>query len=253
MVTQFWKTPALLLMLAFAALFFSGCANTMNAVENRKLAVEVKTSETIFLDPVTLSASPNVYVRVTNTSDFQDLDFAQELKGKLASMGYNITNSPAEAQYLVTANILFMGENASKVDMNSVVSSGFGGALVGAGVAGASGSSWRGAGTAGLAAGAVIAGGEMVSGMMFKVKEYLGVVDLQVREQVEGGVTGTEVAQVSQGSSTTRTMERNVSSSHQEYRTRIGIAARQTNIDRAEAIAIISERLKDQIGGIFRL
>lgn len=59
-----------------SGLVLAGCA----AVQHRNLDVQAKVSETIFLNPETLSDA-KIYVRVTNTSDMQDTDFDQIIQG----------------------------------------------------------------------------------------------------------------------------------------------------------------------------
>jgi hypothetical protein len=84
------------------------------------------------------------------------------------------------------------------------------------------------------------------------VDSYVGLVDISIKESVEGGVKGTEVSDVSQGSSNNIHTERTISDSRQEYRTRIGVKAIQTNINREEATKAISDRLATQIAGYFK-
>src|SRR5690554_3107517 len=139
-------------------LFISGCANTMKAIENRELQVNAEMSDTIFLDSESLAEAMQggegaVFVRVANTSDFQEIDFSDLIRSRMESMGYSVTLNPREASYLVAANILYLSEAKKGMNMESVVGSGFGGALIGASVAGVSGSDLRGAGAAGLAVG----------------------------------------------------------------------------------------------------
>ncbi|BCB96607.1 hypothetical protein JZK55_15290 [Dissulfurispira thermophila] len=76
-------------------------------------------------------------------------------------------------------------------------------------------------------------------------------MDVQIKERVEGGVTGTMKTDVKQGSSTSLTTEREVKTDYQEYRTRIVAKAKQTNIDKNEAAQVISDKLAAQIAGMF--
>ena len=242
---------AMVVLIAMVAL--TGCSSTMNAVKHRELSVDAKMSESIFLDAETLTETPKIFVRVANTSDFQDVDFSQLIREKLGSMGYDVTMKAKEAQYHVTANLLYMGEEKEGLNGESILKSGFGGVIAGAAVAGASGSSYRGAGAAGLITGAVLAGGDALAGSIWHVDTYLGVVDLQIKEEVEGGVTGIQEATVSDGSTTVKNTTREVSEKRQEYRTRIVVSAKQTRMDRAEAVAVVSQRLADQVSGMFRM
>jgi hypothetical protein len=245
------KLVLLGLILAFTAPLV-GCSSAVRAIKAKDLAVEAKMSDTIFLDAEVLTDNPTLFVRVANTSDFQDVDFAQLLRGKLEAMGYTVTNRAKDATYLVSANLLYMGEKKEGMDEGAILQAGFGGAVLGATIAGITGSSWSGVGGAGLITGAAMAGGEALVGGIFHVDEYLGLVDLQVKEEVEGGVTGVQVANVQDGTSTTMHTTRNVAAKRQEYRTRIVVKAKQTRMDRLEACNVIAERLSSQIAGMFK-
>ena len=86
---------------------------------------------------------------------------------------------------------------------------------------------------------------------MIHVDTYLGACDIQIKEVVSGEVRGVMRTEAKQGSATTLTTEREVQSAHQEYRTRIVVTAKQTNINRQEACTAITDRLAVQIGGMF--
>lgn len=241
------------LVLILACMTMTGCSASMHAVKARELKVEAKMSDTIFLDAETLTDEPTIFVRVANTSDFQDIDFSQLLKERLSTMGYEVTRSAKKADYHIQANILYMGETKEGANPEEMLKAGFGGAGLGASIAAVSGSSWRGAGVAGLATGAALAGGEALVGGIFHVDEYHGLCDIQVKEAVEGGVSGTQVANLKDGTGTALQTTRNVQSARQEYRTRILVKAKQTRMDRVEACNIIADRLASQISGLFKI
>jgi hypothetical protein len=232
---------------AFVLASFTGCAGTMRAIKHREMTLSAKMSDTIFLDPETLMKNRKVFVRVTNTSDFQEIDFNEILKGKLSAKGYSITNNPYEAGYLVQANLLYLGEEREDLTADGMLAGGFGGALAGSTI----GSGWRGP-AAGALGGAVV--GSVVGGLvgsMVHVDTYLGAVDVQIKEIVEGGVVGIMETDAKQGSSTAIRTQREIRSSHQEYRTRIVVQATQTNIKREIACPAIADRLAVQIAGMF--
>lgn len=234
-------------VLVFVSVALYGCAGTMQAIEHRQMSMSAKMSDTIFLDPETLTKNRNVYVRVTNTSDFQEIDFGEILKSKLSSKGFQVTNDPSKAGYIVQANLLYMGEEKQGLTGDGMLAGGFGGALAGA----AMGGDWKGSAAGGLAGAAV---GSVVGGLvgsMIHVDTYLGACDIQIKEVVSGEVRGVMRTEAKQGSATTLTTEREVQSSHQEYRTRIVVTAKQTNINRQEACTAITDRLAAQIGGMF--
>ncbi|RMH38480.1 MAG: hypothetical protein D6694_12310 [Gammaproteobacteria bacterium] len=248
----------LLLMALFLVATLWGCANTIKAIENKDLTVNAKMSDTIFLDAETLAdamqgSKGGIFVRVANTSDFQEIDFSDLIRTKLTSMGYNVVKNPKQATYHVTANLLYLNEAKEGMNMESVLASGFGGAVLGASVAGVSGHSWRGAGTAGLAVGLAAAAVDAGAGLMWKVKEYIGVADIQIKEVVPGGVTGSQESSLANGIGTATKTTRKIVSDKQEYRTRIAVNAKQTNIDRNEACKTIAERLASQISGLFKM
>jgi hypothetical protein len=225
----------------------SGCAGTMQAIKHREMSLSAKMSDTIFLDPETLMKNRKIFVRVTNTSDFQEIDFNGLLMGKLSAKGYSITNDPSKAGYIVQANLLYLGEEREDLTADGMLAGGFGGALAGSTI----GSGWRGP-TAGALGGAVV--GSVVGGLvgsMIHVDTYLGAVDIQIREIVEGGVIGVMETDAKQGAATTLKTQREVKSSHQEYRTRIVVQAKQTNIKREVACPAIADRLATQIAGVF--
>lgn len=234
-----------LLFLGLAVL--CSCAGTMQAIQNREMSLSAKMSDTIFLDPDVLSKNKNVFVRVTNTSDFQEIDFAELLKSKLASKGCSITNSTKGAGYIIQANLLYMGQEKKDLTAEGMLAGGFGGALAGSTI----GSGWKGSTAAGLG-GAVI--GSVVGGVvgsLIHVDTYFGAVDIQVKEASEGVVTGVMTTNAQQGSSSTIQTEKQIKSNFQEYRTRIVVKATQTNIKRNEACNAIADRLATQIAGMF--
>lgn len=247
-----------LLLVIPACMVLSGCSNTIKAIENKDLDVDAKMSDTIFLDAESLTeamqeSNGGIFVRVANTSDFQEIDFKSLLSQRLTEMGYTVTNNPKEAKYLVTANLLYLNEAKEGMNMSSVVQSGFGGAVLGASIAGLSGSSYRGAGTAGLAAGLVTGAVDGAAGLMWKVKEYIGVTDIQIKEEVPGGIEGIQESNLANGIGTTTNTTRTIKTDKQEYRTRIAVSAKQTNIDRDEACNVIADRLASQISGLFKM
>ncbi len=235
------------------AIVLSGCSSGVRAIKSKDLKVVAKMSDTIFLDAEVLTEEPTIFVRVANTSDFQDIDFSNLLKTRLETMGYTVTRKAREATYHVQANLLYMGESKEGMDPEAILAGGFGGGALGATIAGLTGSTFRGGLGAGLITGAAVAGGEALVGGFFHIDEYFGLCDVQIKEAVEGGVTGTQVAQMQDGASTTLQTTRNIERSRQEYRTRVMVKAKQTRMDKMEACNIIAIRLANQISGMFRL
>ncbi len=240
-----------LALLAALAVGNTGCGGAVAAYNNRDLTVQAKMSDTVFLDPATMEKNRKVYLRFTNTSDFQEVNIGDLLRARLAEHGYKLVKKPGEAQYILQANLLYLGEKKEKLTMEGMLSGGFGGGLLGSAVA--SNHSVAG-GTIGALAGAA-AGAAL--GAMIHVDEYLGALDIQIQEPVKGGVKGKRV--VSKYDSTIgkdtgtsgNTLETDFRSDRYDHRTRIVVSAVQTNIDRQIAVKEIAGRLATQVGGIF--
>ena len=245
------KKSTLMLMITLslaATLALPGCA----AISHRNLEVQAKMSDTVFLDPEVLESGKPIYVRVTNTSDFQEIDFGKAIKDRITASGRLVTSNPKEANYVLQANLLYLGEEKKDMTMEGAVAGGVGGVLGGATIARSAGMNGYGGGLTGLAIGAAGAGIGALAGSMVHVDTYLGLVDISIKEAVDGGVKGTEISDTRQGSSSSVHTERIVKDSRQEFRTRIGVKAVQTNINREEATKSISERLATQIAGYFK-
>lgn len=225
----------------------TGCAGTMSAIQNREMSLSAKMSDTIFLNPEILAKNRNIYVRVTNTSDYQQIDFADILRHNLQAKGFTITNQPADAGYIIQANLLYLGKEKKDLTADGMAVGGFGGALAGSTIGG----DWRGNAAGGLAggiAGAVIGG---IIGSAIHVDTFFGALDIQIKEASDVAVQGKMNSDIKQGSSTTMHTEKAVNSNFQEYRTRIVVKAVQTNIDKNEACNAIANRLATQIAGMF--
>ena len=151
------KIATVLILIVFITVS-SGCATTMRAIEHAKMTTTVKMSNTIFFDPRVLEKNKTVYVRVTNTSDMQEIDFEHLLKERLQLRGITITQDPEKAGYIIQANVLYMDFEKEGMTADGMLVGGYGGALAGIFAAGGD---WRGslagAGIGGLA-GSLIGG-----------------------------------------------------------------------------------------------
>jgi len=222
------------------------CAGVAKSIQHKDLEVSVKMSDTVFLDVETLENSKTVYLRVTNTSDMQEIDFDNMLRTKLEAKGFIIVNKPSQAGYRVQVNVLYMGKEKDDMTAEMMMAGGFGGALTG--LATGRGNSIYTGGLIGAAAGSI---GGAIIGSMIKVIKYVGVIDVQIQEKVAGGVTGTMKTDAGQGSATRLNTSRNIKSNYQTFRTRMTATADQTNLKKEVAAQHISNRLAMQLTGIF--
>ena len=234
----------------------NGCAATRTLIEKRKLTVETKMSETIFLEPV----SPEervVYVDIKNTTDKEFPGIKYGIKGRIVSNGFKVTEDPAEATFILQANILKVGRSDLE-ETNAMLGTGYEGVVEGAVIGGVIGGAIGGDAdeiNKGTVAGA-IAGG--VAGFLFDslVTDILFtmVTDIQIRERAQEGelVYQTEDTDAPQGTATQTRQTSHVDDVKWKiYRTRVVSVANKANLDFEEAKPHLQAGLVRSIGGIF--
>ncbi len=228
-----------------------GCATIPEAIEYRNLYTNYKMSDTIFLDSVKKMKNRNIYVDVTNTSQFKEVDTSalkRAIAERLAGKGYRLMEDPQAADYILQVNVLYF-DYFRKTGARDVAGAGAIGGAIAGGLAG-SGDDVRALILAALGAGAGYVGGALV-GSAIKIETFAGVVDIQIQEKSENPVTGRVVTNAPQGTATIIQIEQKYTSNYQIYRTKLAVTATQTNLKREEAAARITEMLALQIAGIF--
>jgi outer membrane murein-binding lipoprotein Lpp/outer membrane lipoprotein SlyB len=239
------KKIILVTVVIMATVWMVGCSSTARMVEHARMQSNVSMSDSLFLN---LAKERTAYIKVTNTSDMQELQCEPMIKGRLAAKGITIVNNPAEASWIIQANVLRVGY--MRVDSMGRDLSALG--TVAGGIAGAlipkSGKDSLVGALVGSAVGNVAGA---VAGSLVKIGRYTGTVELQVQERADAPVRGTEISQVRQGSSTTVNTERAVQTSYQTYRTTLSVEAIQTNISKEEAAQVLAEKVAEQVAGLF--
>ncbi|MGC8821743.1 MAG: complement resistance protein TraT [Desulfurella sp.] len=175
--------------------YLSSCATVMSGIENAKLQTQAKMSNTIFLTPVG-PAQKTVFVQVRNTSQVSMPDLKAMVIQKLQANGYKVIDDPQKAHYWLQANVLYMGKETQFATFDGALAGGFGGALAGASIGQGYG---QGAAALGGAAVGSLLGAAI--GSAIHVDTYLGVVDIQVSERVNGVIKQTVTSNYSQGES----------------------------------------------------
>lgn len=238
------------LLAAGVALQTAGCATIPEAIEYRELYTNYKMSDTIFLDPVKRAKYRNVYIDVKNTSQFQEINteaLKTSIAEKLRNKGYSVINDHGQADYILQVNVLYF-------DYYRKTAAGEG-AVTGAVTAGGAGALAGGGDVDRLILAAIGAGigyvGGAVVGSAIKVETFAGAVDIQIMEKAENPVVGKIVTQAKQGISTTINTEQEYRSQYQIYRTKLAVVAKQTNLKRDVAAREVTEKLSQQIAGIF--
>jgi Enterobacterial TraT complement resistance protein len=234
----------------------AGCAATATAVGERKLDVQTRMSDTIFLEPPPAGTERTVYVEVRNTSDKPDLDIAPLVREGVAARGLRVVDDPAAARYLLQANVLQAGRSA-RTAADLAYRKGFGSPITGGIIGGAAG---YGAGALGANDTAAVIGGALAGAAIATVADafvqrvdYSVVTDVQLSERAPAGlvVTETEQAGTGQGSGATRTQTSSRSTEWRRYRTRVVSTAERTNLDWPEAAPELVAGLSRSLAGLF--
>lgn len=225
------------------------CAATQTAIEHRTLDTKTNLSKTIFLDPVAANQK-TIFIAVKNTSD-QDIDINRPLADAMRAHGYRVLKNPAQAHYLLQANILTVGKMsvaASKTALGGGYGSAVAGGVVGAVAGGLSGNT-----TAMIAGG--LAGGlvGLAADSLVKDVNYTMVTDVQISERVGRGVKVSEQfnANLSNGTASTIHQTSSRESEYQRYRTRVVSNADKVNLSFAVARPALEHGLVNTLSGIF--
>ncbi len=232
-------------MVVAGTLGLTGCA----AITHRNLDVETKTSNSVFLPPVAPKLR-TVFVEIHNTSG-KKINITQQVKSSIKESGYKILNDPTKSHYLLQVNIRQVGK-LNQQGINAALSSGYGGALQGALIAGTATSAFSntsssavvGAGLAGAAIGGL-------ANALVKDVTYGMITDVQVSAHTKNLVKTTTNAGLQQGTSTYTTTHSSGSSHYQRYRTRIVSTADQVNLKFADAKGKLAADLASSIAGMF--
>ena len=215
----------------FLAVLISGCAAIQTGLEYRDLDVQTKVSATVFLPPAP-AAQKTLWLDVRNASD-KELDLAA-LGGMFAARGYRIVQDPAQANYLLQVNVLYVGRDDRSAIRQASLYGVWGGPIAGTAVGGLIGSgpgSPRAFGVGVIAGGLVGGAAELIAGSLVKKVTYAMVTDVQISERSATPVSQTQSAQVPQGTATTVTQSVGEVSGWRLYRTRIVSSATQVNLE----------------------
>jgi len=188
-----WNLRRGFLLPALAALMLvSGCATMDKAYVGTVKAVDPDQAR-LKQSSRWLNPHPNfrlvsqdkmvAYVRVRDSAG-SGLDISRNIRMALEDFGYRLTRNLDEAQYVMTIDIRYYGENAHADGGAATLAAGVGGAIVGGVVGHQSGRAVEGATVGGIA-----------TGLLFntlanrnKVREFDVVIDTRVGERVPGGV-----------------------------------------------------------------
>lgn len=258
-----------------AALALGGCQAADAVINNSNLNVQTQLSETIFLDPAPASQR-TVYVSVRNTSDRPDVDFRAPLMQAIAARGYRIVDDPAQAHFMLRANVLQVGPIRDQ-DRGALLSAKYGEPLLGGLAAGAITAGFGGGSNAALGVGLGVAAGSYLANQLIKNVTYAVVTDIQLSERPRRGTvvnqrtssvsaSGNASSTVSMGPgtrnsssvSTSGTSNSRVRSQDvfeqadfKQYQLRSMAYAEKVNLRFEEAVPVLVQRLAGTLSNLF--
>jgi len=230
-------------LFAFLVISLSGCAAMQTEFGKRDLDVQTRMTKTIFLEPVA-DSKRKIYVQAHNTSGKHCFNLQNRLRASLAAKGYQVVNNPEEAYFLVQANVLQVGK-VNLREVNSAFESGFGGALLGATVAGIAGGNDRALLAAGLA-GTVVG---IAADAMVKDNLYTVITDVQLSERSKL-VDELTVSNLPQGIHSRNLQASKKKGAWKKYQTRIISTANQANLKLEDAMPLLANELVSSISGL---
>lgn len=229
-------------------LSLTACGALHTTVAKRHLDVQTRMSSTIFLEPVDPQYR-TIFVDIRNTSDKPEFDVRAEVIANLRSRGYQVIDSPSQANYWLQANVLQVGRSNAR-DSQGALAAGHGavgGAVTGAVIHRSTGGSVS--GTAGAAvAGAAV--GTIVDAMVQDVY-YSVITDIQVMERFAGKVQETSEHTLLQGDSGATRTSFSQQTNMRRYQTRIVSSANQANLKWEDAAPLLSEGVARALAGLF--
>lgn len=233
---------------AFTAmcLMLTGCSATYTAIKKRNLDVQTKMSDTVFLDPVK-SSKRIVFLQIRNTSDKQDIKIKNQIVSAIEAKGYQVTDNPDKAHYMIQANILQVSKS-DKSGSQAALLSGYGSGIVGAAVGASIAGGGAGRVGTGLLGGLIgMAADAMVEDVYFTM-----ITDVQISERAAQGVTVTEEdnARLHQGTSGSKKISSTQVTHWKRYQTRIISVANKVNLDFKDALPGLQKGLVNSIAGI---
>lgn len=239
------KLSLLAITSIFVMSMFSGCA-MHTAIKKRNLDVQTKMSNSVFLEPVA-PEEQIVYVRVRNTTD-KDINVESDVKKAFEQHGFKVTRNPKEAQFMVQANLLQVGKSDART-AKSALSSGFGGALVGAGIAGATGASGGGY-AAGAAAGGLIG---IIADALVDDVYFTMITDVEIRQRAADGETIDQTANANAKQGMSANVNQKIKTANAQwkiFRTRIVSTANKVNLEFTEAKPVLINGLTRSLSGV---
>jgi hypothetical protein len=236
---------------AWVAVSLTGCAAIGTEIQHHRLETNTKMSKSVFLNPVS-KKQQTVYVQTKNTSGSSGLNLSTNIKRDLKRGGYRIMRSPSQAHYMIQTNIIKAGKTNER-GVQSILSSGFGGAITGGLIGLGAGSIMGDSGDATLAGGLIGSAVGFAADALVKDQLFALVTDVQISERAAKGTSfqSQTKASVSQGMSAQQVIRTSGKTPWMRYRTRVVSTADKVNLSFNAAKPILSAKTAQSITGLF--
>ncbi|CAM3738149.1 complement resistance protein TraT [Rheinheimera salexigens] len=258
-------------------LLLTSCSALHTSVAKRQLDVQTRMSETVYLDPVE-PEQRSIFLDIRNTTAEYQLPLADDLRNFLFDRGYNLVDSPLQAQYWLQVNVrTVLKEKPAKVlaqeygmteaethallhpDRAPIVKNDYrsnypaqGAVFVNAGVAThVDGQDI----VKGLVVLAAFAGAEYVGNQLVKDKYYTMLTDIQIAERIRPDsialVEETSQHQLNQGDSGSFEQLWQRDTDMRKYQIKVVSFANKANLQWQEAELPLHQGLLRSLAGIF--
>ena len=234
-------------LIMVGALGVAGCATgpapqgtSASGLSAGNMHLSAQMSSSIFLQPVPPSERV-VFIEGHNTSSAQNLGFHSLVNEDLMSRGYQVTNDPTNAEYMVMYNVRYIGEQRSDNTAAGVLAGGFGAAVTSAAFGGNGGT------TAAYGLAGALVGG--VVGHFLSQKAYMMVVDIQL-EQRQTGVYTSSQTNAQQGIGGSMTTSTSGVKNWMIYRDRIVAQAHGLDLKFSYATPALTHEVAGEISGL---
>ena len=215
------------------AIALTGCAGVKLSKEKKDLSVNTSVSNSIFLAPVKPSER-TVLVQVRNQSSRANFEFESAIRQHIVSRGYLIVEDPAQARYILQANLLSLTENKKSASGDA---DGLAGGAIGglAGSAAGKGDGKKIGAAAGAILGALATTAYNASNLDIT---YQGIIDVKLQERNPSGQINGNA-------------EYSDDKKWKNHTTRINVSANKVNLQFDEARNAIRENIARAISGLF--
>jgi hypothetical protein len=86
-------------------------------------------AKTLFLNPLRLHPGTKIYISFSNTSSYVNQELSSWVEKKLVSRGYVVTRNASAAQFILQANLLYLGSESPDFGAASALHNGYGSPL----------------------------------------------------------------------------------------------------------------------------